>query len=181
VTPDELHVEDSDYWEQLYSQTAQYDKYEWTAGRFGNNSSVFTTSNHELHRIRRAALSPLFSKRSILNFQPVILQKVEVLCKTFAAYKDNGQAFDINKAWSAFAGDVICEYAFGFGYNHLESPDFKTSFHAAFMAMGEFGHVALQFPWINPVSSSFTILDKSLNRQLLNFINSPSAVIECDA
>jgi cytochrome P450 len=167
VTPDELHIDDSDYWEQLYSQTARYDKYEWLAGRFGNNSSVFTTSNHELHRIRRAVLNPLFSRRSILNFQPVIRQKVDLLCEVFAKYKDSGLAFDINKAWSAFAGDIICEYAFGFGYNHLESPDFETSFHACFMALCQFSNLALQFPLFSSVSLSFITPDTSLNRQFL--------------
>ena len=154
MTPEELHVEDSDYWDQLYSQTARHEKNELIAWRFGDNSSAFTTSNHELHKSRRAPLNPLFSKRSIWKFQPIIRQKVEILCKAFAKYIDNGQAFDINKAWSGFAGDVICEYAFGFGYDHLESPDFNTSFHAAFMAMGEFSHLAVQFPWVYPVSLS---------------------------
>lgn len=153
MTPDEVHVEDSDYWDQLYSQTARYEKYALMAKKFGDDSSIFTTSNHKLHKSRRAPLNPLFSKQNILNFQPIIRQKVDVLCKAFAKYKDNGQALDINKAWSGFAGDVICEYAFGFGYDHLESPNFETSFHAAFMAMGEFGHLAVQFPWIYPVSS----------------------------
>ncbi len=38
------------------------------------------------------------------------------------------------------AGDVICEYAFGFSYNHLESPDFEESFHDAFLAVTKFGN-----------------------------------------
>lgn len=59
----------------------------------------------------------------------------------------------LSEAFPAFAGDVITEYAFGICYNHLDSPDFSDSFHAAFMAVGEFGHVAVQFPWFHPVSS----------------------------
>jgi hypothetical protein len=152
ITPDELHVEDSDYGEYLYSRAVRYDKYEMTAGRFGNSGSTFTTSDSALHKLRRSALNRLFSKRSILSFQPVIRDKVEILCKTIAQYKDNGRVLAVNKAFSAFAGDVICEYAFGFCYSHLESPDFEESFHDAFMAMSEFSHVAIQFPWVTPVS-----------------------------
>lgn len=154
ITPDELHVEDSDYWEYLYSRTARFDKYEWMAGRFGSNGSIFTTSNSELHRLRRSALNPVFSKRSIVNFQPVIREKLDLMCRKFAQYRDDGGILTINDAFSAFAGDIICQYSFGFCYNHLETPNFEENFHDAFMAVSEFGHIALQFPWITPVSPS---------------------------
>lgn len=47
----------------------------------------------------------------------------------------------------AFTGDIIMEYAFGFSYKQLESPNFE-SFHEAFMAIGSSGHVAAFFPLI---------------------------------
>lgn len=154
ITPDELHVKDSDYWDELYSRNARYDKYEWMSGRFGNSTSTFTTSKHDLHALRRGALNPFFSKRNIGEFQSVIREKVELLCKNIAKCKSNGKEFRLNIAFSAFAGDVITQYALGMCYDHLDSPGFTESFHEAFMAVSEFGHVALQFPWVHPVSSS---------------------------
>ena len=155
ITPDELHISDSSFWETLYSRTARSDKYEWSAGRFGNNGSIFTTSNSQLHKLRRGALNPVFSKRSILSFQPTIRAKIDTLCDHVAEFHESGEVLKINNAFSALAGDVICEYSFGFCYNHLDSPGFEESFHDAFMAVSEFGHTALQFPWVTPVSSSF--------------------------
>jgi hypothetical protein len=154
INPDELHVEDSHYWDELYSRNTRYDKYEYTAGRFGNNSSIFTTSNHSLHNLRRAPLNHMFSKRNMINFQPVIRDKLDILCRKIAQYKDDGdkRVLNITKAWSALAGDIITEYAFGVCYNHLESPGFNDSFHEAYIALTEFGHVAVQFPWLHPVS-----------------------------
>lgn len=76
------------------------------------------------------------------------------MCQKFAQYKDNGHILTISNAFSAFTGDIICQYSFGFCYNHLESPNFEENFHDAFMAVAEFGHIALQFPWVTPVSSS---------------------------
>ena len=64
---------------------------------------------------------------------------------------DDGRVLAINKVWNAFAGDVITEYSFGFNYDHLGSDDFDQTFHSAFMAVSEFGHIALQFPWVTPV------------------------------
>jgi hypothetical protein len=94
----------------------------------------------------------MFSKRAIVNFQPVIRQKLEILCKHLAKYKDSGAILSILDAWGAFTGDIITEYAFGVSYDNLDLPGFRGSFHDAILAMGEFGHLAAMFPWIHPVS-----------------------------
>lgn len=95
----------------------------------------------------------MFSKRSIVDFQPVIREKLEILCDKIAKYAEGGreQVLCLNYALSAWAGDLITEYAFGFCYNHLESPGFQESFHEAYVEMTGFGHGAVQFPWVRPV------------------------------
>jgi cytochrome P450 len=145
-------VEDSDYWDNLYSRSAQYDKYEWMAGRFGANTMTFTTAKSDLHSIRRTPLNPMFSKRSIAKFEPVIQHKVELMCNRIAASKETEDILNLGNAFNAYAGDVITEYCFGFCYNHLESAGLKDNFHPAFMAVSAFGHLALQFPLMHPVS-----------------------------
>jgi hypothetical protein len=57
VTPFEVHIKDSDFWETLFVRYPKSDKYEWTSPRFGCPKSVFTTSDSNLHKIRRGALS----------------------------------------------------------------------------------------------------------------------------
>ena len=153
ITPDEVHVMDSDYWETLYSQSSKFDKYEWMASRFQNNGSVFTTSSHDLHRLRWSALSSHFSRRSIIRFQPMIREKLEILFKAIEDTGKNGGVVDMKKAWAAFTGDVICQYAFGWSYNHTAMPDFGNGgFHDAYMAAGEFGMTVMQFPSMSTVS-----------------------------
>jgi len=61
----------------------------------------------------------------------------------------------LSNAFSAYAGDVITEYCFGFCYNHLESLEFKDNFHPAFMAVSAFGHLALQYPLMHPIMNAF--------------------------
>jgi cytochrome P450 len=70
------------------------------------NGAIFTTSKHDLHRLRKSAPNPVFSKRSILKFQPIIRDYTEILCRKFAQYKENDQVLPIGKAFSAFAGDI---------------------------------------------------------------------------
>ena len=43
ITPDELHILDSDYYEQLYANSGRLDKYEWMSGRFGTAESFFNS------------------------------------------------------------------------------------------------------------------------------------------
>jgi cytochrome P450 len=155
INPYELHIEDTDYYDGLYSRTLRLDKYEYGAGRFGNSTLVFTTSGHDIHAHRRAPLSPMFSKQAIVNFQTVIREKLKILCEHIAKYKKSGGVFNVLEACAAFAGDVITEYAFGIGYDHLDLPGFRGSFHDAYMAMSEFSHVAVMFPWIHTVGSSY--------------------------
>jgi cytochrome P450 len=124
------------------------------AGRFGANTMTFTTSKSDLHALRRAPLNPMFSKRSIAKFEPVIRDKVELMVKGITDAKNTGEVLVLSNAFSAFAGDVITEYCFGFCYNHLDSPGFKDNFHLAFMAVSAFGHLAMQFPLMHPVSKS---------------------------
>jgi hypothetical protein len=51
-------VQDSAFWDTLFVRR-KADKYAWMNGRFGNDGSTFTTSDHALHRIRRDALNPM--------------------------------------------------------------------------------------------------------------------------
>ncbi|CZR70208.1 related to cytochrome P450 CYP3/CYP5/CYP6/CYP9 subfamilies [Phialocephala subalpina] len=132
ITPFELHIEDSDYYEELYSRSARYDRYEWMSGRFGANNMTFTTAKSDLHAIRRAPLNPMFSKRSIAKFEPVIRDKIELLCKGLEEARDTGSVVDLINAFSAFTSEIITEYCFGFGYGHLESKGFKENFHEPF-------------------------------------------------
>lgn len=163
IAPDELHIQDSDFWDELYVKNPRADKPSWWASRFGNEGAIFSTSNATVHRRRKGALNPMFSRRSILNFQPVIREKAELLCKQIAKYKDTGAPLVVNEAFPAFSGDIMTEYAFGVCYNHVESPNFSESLHSAFMAVAVLGHAAIQFPLLHSI---LNLLPDSLAEKL---------------
>jgi cytochrome P450 len=149
INPYELHIADSEYWETLYGP-GRVDKYEYFINRQNIPRSIFATPQYHIHRRRKAPLLPLFSKKRISDFQPVIGEKLDLLCSKIDQYLD-GRPFAINRALTAFSGDVITTYVFGQSYQHLESPDFKDTFQEPFMAASEAGHVALQFKFIYPL------------------------------
>ncbi|KAK4631699.1 Cytochrome P450 monooxygenase sdnE [Fulvia fulva] len=154
ITPFEIHIQDPPFWETLYAKHPKSSKYAWTSGRFGNSNSVFTTSSPTLHKTRRAPLNNMFSRRAILTFEPEVQKKLDIFCNGLRRFKKTGSVCKISEAFSAFAGDVVTQYSFGFDYDHLGLEGFTDSFHDAFMAVSGFGHVALQFPWMHGLLNS---------------------------
>lgn len=150
ITPTELHIDDPGYYETLYARAGPRDKYSYLSGRFGYASDCFSTIDHDLHRLRRKALSPMFSVKRIEEFQPVIKEKVEKLCRKIARYQD-GQVLPLNRAWIALTTDVITEYAFAKSYDQLDSPNFQDTLHEALVAIYTTGQFALHFPVIFPI------------------------------
>ncbi|KAL7957986.1 putative cytochrome P450 [Trichoderma compactum] len=148
INPFELHIEDSSYWDELYTSNKEYERYAWMSGRFGANTTTSSTVKSDLHSIRRAPLNPMFSKRSITKFEPIVHEKVELLSKGIARYDVSGSVLSLNSAFNAFAGDVIASYCFGFSYNQLESTGFHDNFHPAYEAVRKLAHFSLQFPMV---------------------------------
>jgi hypothetical protein len=151
ITPTELHIDEPGYYETLYSRVVRRDKYSYFCGRFGYASDCFSTVNHDLHRLRRKALSPMFSIRKIEEFQPVIKEKVEKLCNKIALYVQDGQVLPLSRAWMALTTDVITEYSFAKSYDQLDSPNFQDTLHEALVAIYTTGQFALHFPIVFPI------------------------------
>ncbi|KAL0930663.1 cytochrome p450 family protein [Colletotrichum truncatum] len=156
ITPTELHIDDPSYFDTLYTRSGRRDKYDYVAGRFGFSTDSFSTSPHELHRIRRKALSPFFAAAKISDFESVIQAKVNNLCDKLAASAD-GQVVKLDRAFVALTTDVITQYAFGRSYNHLESPGFEETLYEAFRTIHSAGSVGQHFPFIFKILNALPI------------------------
>ncbi|KAF2758957.1 putative cytochrome P450 [Pseudovirgaria hyperparasitica] len=148
ITPDEVHILDADLWETLYTKAGRVDKYQYMSPRFGNENSVLTTAPDALHRIRRNALNPFFSRQRIVDLQTIIKGKLDILIRKVQTAKTNGQPIVISRGFQAFAEDVIMNYTFAHDYDSLNKQDWKPILHDSFQAVSISGNMALQFPWI---------------------------------
>lgn len=155
VVPDELHIQDSQFHETLYTKAGRVDKYDWMAGRFNCDTSVFTTGPDDIHRIRRGALNPLFSRARIVDLQSIIREKIGILLDRLREFQKDGRVLPINRAYMALTGDVVMEYCFSMTYDHLKLPNFEKTLHEPFMAASISGHLSLQCPWVPKLLSSF--------------------------
>ena len=95
---------------------------------FGFTEAAISTVEHDVHRIRRGAMSRMFSKDSVRRLEPIMQQNLEKLFTRMDEFKESGRPLGLLPMFSAFTNDLIAEYAFGISYNWLEAPEFNKSF-----------------------------------------------------
>lgn len=116
--------------------------------------SLFTTVDHDLHRIRRASWNPYFSKQSIRRMHPHLVQPlVDKLCRRLTQQWAGGKPVVMMHAWASLTADIISEYSFPQGYNLLDKPEFDSEHYHAWVAFTATCSPSRHFPWL------FTIMD----------------------
>ncbi|KAH8810857.1 cytochrome P450 [Xylogone sp. PMI_703] len=149
INPRELHFDDPSYIDEIYSGPGRRrDKWEWYTRQVGVPSSILMTNPHDLHRVRRAAMSPFFSKQSVRSLQPVIDVKIDQLLERMEGFRKSGGVLTLNHMFAAYGNDVVSEYAFARSENRLARPDFDVKFHDDVIVGVTGGHLVKHWNWI---------------------------------
>ena len=147
ISPNEVHIQDSDFYHTLYSQ--KLDKTKRWGRKWGNSPTAFVTYKHEAHRPRRAAVNPFFSTRRIALYSPTIQKRVNRLCdrleKEFAR---SGQVLVMDDMWGCLTSDTVVEYCLDRPYHFIELPNFRAPFVKSMYDLMDGIHVASQFSWV---------------------------------
>ena len=154
IVPDELHIKDSQFYEELYAKHGRGDKMREESARFGNEYSTFATPDARLHATRRGALSQFFSRQRIVALESTVRKKLDILITNIRPYENSGSPLNLRDVWAAFVGDVITRYCFSFDYDHLNSEGFGTNWHESFSAITQIGPLAMQYPLIPRVMNA---------------------------
>ncbi|KIW87158.1 uncharacterized protein Z519_12269 [Cladophialophora bantiana CBS 173.52] len=182
INPEEVHIQDADYYDQVYAgSTHKRNKWTFFTNQSGLPQSAFGTLDHNLYRMRRAALNPYFSKAKVRSLQPRIESRLNNLLTRFREFQESGEPMTVSLAYAALTNDVVMEYAFGRSDNRLLAPDFDPSFKEAGEAGAKLGHFVKQMPWVltlmkflpdsvqialNPVMASYIKLNKDIIRHV---------------
>jgi hypothetical protein len=145
LNPDELHFDDPDYYDEIFNITnGEAEKPYRVANVFGPYPAVLAfafsnlhllglkltlnqaigTQGHHLHRIRRGALNPFFSKRSVLDLVPFIQTHIDRLCARFDAASKSAEPIDLKYCFAAVTLDIMNEYCFSKDSLTTMKPDF---------------------------------------------------------
>ncbi|TGJ85578.1 hypothetical protein E0Z10_g3226 [Xylaria hypoxylon] len=152
ITPNEVHIQDSSFFETLYATNRPATKRRELAHRFNNPKSVFSTPEHDLHRIRRNALNPFFSKRSISERAQIIQRHIDVICQRLKTeFRNLDRVLVVNDMWACWTTDIIADYCFDRRYNFIKEPNFKAPLVLSLIDLLERTHWATQFAWLAKV------------------------------
>ncbi|KAL4971037.1 cytochrome P450 [Aspergillus stella-maris] len=106
ISPHELHVNDPEYYEVLYSCDSPWNKYAYSTKLFGVTRSMVATVGHYHHRLLRSNMNPYFSTARVRKQEPFIQSLVDKLCKLLQAYKGTGKPTNLQHAFTCFTTDV---------------------------------------------------------------------------
>ncbi|KUJ18476.1 cytochrome P450 [Mollisia scopiformis] len=157
ISPYELHVIDSTFFEKLYRQEGRWDKYAWAYNGFSANGATICTADHDLHKARRMPLSPFFSKTKVAQQQDLIRQKVEQLCKRISQFSTSKKAIDLGAATSAFTRDVSTDFILARNYKSLDHEDFNAGMTNVFQDSGHIWRITKHITWFGPTMKSIPI------------------------
>lgn len=149
--PNEIHINDPNYAPTHFSSREKRDKYENHKWMLGIPMSSIFTVDHDLHKIRRGALTSMFSKRSITAFEPILQQLIEKMSARIEEFRNQREVLDLRLLFTCFATDVITEYSLGQCKNLLSRPNLAPQWRATFNTWLLNCHMFKHFPpvwWI---------------------------------
>ncbi|CCC11336.1 hypothetical protein SMACR_04039 [Sordaria macrospora] len=130
ISPYELHINDSTYYEKLYrNDGGRWDKYDWAYAAHGRGLDVaISAPDHFLHKAIRQPLSPFFSKANVGRKMDIVRKHLDKLQAIMTRKASTKETFDLGAAISAWARDVSNEFIMGKSYGNLDKEDFDKDF-----------------------------------------------------
>jgi cytochrome P450 len=134
-------------------------------------TAAFGTCPNELHRVRRAAINPVFSRKFVIQQENIVQEKTTKLINRVKGFLDKGKIVDLHHGYRALSVDIITDYSFDNDYKQLDSPNFAVSFYEMSSDLVTRGWVLQAFPFLLPMSDYITVgMAKWINSSLYEFL-----------
>jgi cytochrome P450 len=160
INPDELHVADPDFYNVLYTTGAAYDKPVKFEARFGVPFSLMATASGQVHKVRRAAVSPLFAKARVRDTYSVLVQASlnRISQRLDEEWKgkqgSEGAVLNVLDMLKCFTADIIMDLMFTEPKNFWQAPGFHVDYLQAVDALARWGHITYHFGFVNQILNS---------------------------
>ena len=151
ISPYEVHVNDPDFFEKIYNHHGRWDKYDFPIKAMGNSLAAQSTVDHHMHRKRRAAMNPFFSKQKIGTLEPVIQSQIDKLCERVEGFTKSGDFIPIGLAYSAMTMDIVTEYTMEGSYGNLDRKDFGKDIVDCVKGVGPMWRLGKHMRWLPTV------------------------------
>jgi cytochrome P450 len=122
ISPNEIHLSDPENYEKIYYIASRAPaKAGYFYNVFGLHTAAFHTPSNELHRVRRGALNPLFSRKAVQELEGLVQSKLVKLSRRVNEAVTDGKPVDLHHGFRALAVNVITNYTFDNCYNQLDT------------------------------------------------------------
>ncbi|TGO66285.1 hypothetical protein BOTNAR_0064g00230 [Botryotinia narcissicola] len=172
IGPNEIHINDPDYYNTLFSYNGVRNKDPFYTAQFNTPDTEFGAEDHYIHRMRRSALNPFFSKASIERLSPILTSMVEKLSSRLAEFRNTNEPLIIRLPFQCYTADIVTLYATNRCWKHLDSPDFNPSWAQTFVALSVISK------WAKFLPSIYTLMEHT-PRWILNEF-APSVILMLD-
>ncbi|KAJ5248559.1 benzoate 4-monooxygenase cytochrome P450 [Penicillium chermesinum] len=163
INPDEVHIDDPDFFDQVFNQTnGRAEKPPRVAEAFGPYPATIGTQSHDLHRLRRSALNPFFSKKSVTDLVPVMWRPIEILRERLQHAAQTGETLNMKYFFAAVTLDIINAYCFAHEPHNVRQPDFGRKGFDDVDSFLEISLLNIHIPW----AMRFTYSLPDLSRQV---------------
>ncbi|PWY77409.1 cytochrome P450 [Aspergillus heteromorphus CBS 117.55] len=183
INPDELHINDPFFYNEIYAApSSRREKYHEFSKGIVLPLSIVTTIDHDLHTLRRKALSNFFSRQSIRRMEPLIQDKVVQLIQKLADAHKEGHEADLSLIFYALTIDTISHYAYGTNYQTLDKTDYEKQIREALITGTSMFHLMRFLPidtlwvtkvpqglleWISPAAAFVMAFKKNIRAQAI--------------
>ncbi|KAI1482460.1 cytochrome P450 [Daldinia eschscholtzii] len=152
INPDEVHCSDFRFINEIYSAGGRKrDKPQHQVNGSIMDSAGFSTSDHNLHRIRRAPVARYFSRTQLAQMEPHVHILAQRLCDKILAEAGTGKPLDLVMAYSCFTADTISDYGFGESLGYLEQESWEPNYHRSMAMVLNTTHLFRFFPSLNSI------------------------------
>ncbi|KAB8278609.1 putative benzoate 4-monooxygenase cytochrome P450 [Aspergillus minisclerotigenes] len=149
INPDEVHIDDPDFFDQVFNQTnGRAEKPLRVAEAFGPYPATIGTQSHGLHRLRRSALNPFFSKQSVNELVPVMWRPINILRRRLHQAAQTGEMLNMKYIYAAVTLDIINAYCFAHEPLNVSLPDFGRKGFDDVDSFLEVSLLNIHIPWV---------------------------------
>ena len=110
INPFELHFNDFEFYDTIYASTPQKrDKWGWNSKSPDSNFATGFTLDHDLHKKRREAIAPFFSKRNVQSLETEIQERVDRVCEILEQHYQAKSPVNLAVVFLALAIDTVTD------------------------------------------------------------------------
>ena len=155
TNPDDVHIMDPEFFDEFYN--LKLDKWKWWTNGFAVPTAGGMTIEHEVHRKRRGALNPFFSKASIQANVPIIQEKLAVMVDRLDKIAGSREVLDLEAVYLALTTDVLTQCSYGWTYDYIHHPEWAYKWKVVNTGGRASAAIVRSFPLIGKVVRSMPV------------------------